>query len=417
MSDTPQAAPSLTDALQARDADGLRTAAAAATTTRKIVAALEELVDTDVETLAPGLLTDLFERGLREAARRTKFDSALLQLARRARPPALAAATRLHAEGQDGPLVSRLALEAAARGAGTGAAEIGLKLLETRPITQHHIIVGKQLRIMGHGETVKAWIAKVEASGDLDEANPRLVARFRLMADHVPTGADISSVVLIREKPGARRVVFAFFGLSDKFNVPLERLEEWMAPLDAHLVMLKDPELLIYLKGIAAIGSDLRATAAGLCDIATRLGAEEILCMGTSAGGFAAIRYGLLTGASRVLGFGALTTLTVERTERRADGRAPGLAERLVTEVRHELGDAREWLGERTPPMPLDLYYGDAMPNDRFHAEHVGDVPGVTLHPIPGLAVHGLVHDLARMGRMPGILEAFVQGRPLPDVA
>lgn len=406
----------LAEALDEGDAEALRAVAAEATSRRDLIRTLTLAIEGDAEAIAPGLLTDLFERALTTNLDEGRDDRPLQQVIRQARAPALTAATRAHAAGDRRPLTTRLAMEAAAPASNAAAVEIGLALLATRPITHHHLVAAKQLRVLGAREPVLAWIEAVERSNDLDDADERLATAFRQFVDHAPRDAEADSVVLIREKPGARRVVFAFFGLSNRFGVSLEQLETWMAPLDAHLVMLKDPELLIYLKGIAALGPNLRATADGLREIAARLGADEILCMGTSAGGFAAIRYGLLTGASRVLGFGALTILTAERTERRADGRAPGLAERLLGEVREELGDCRVWLGERTLPMPLDLYYGDAMPNDTFHARHLEGLPGVTLHPIHGLDVHGAVRDLDRKGDMPAILAAFVEGRPLPDV-
>ncbi|KQS55300.1 hypothetical protein ASG17_04185 [Brevundimonas sp. Leaf363] len=411
-------APFSLEALNGAIAEGdeatVRAVAASASTLRDQKQLLGALIESGIE--APDLITETFRRVFESLRDKTADDKAILDLSKRARQAALAAGRAAYADGDRQPLVVRLAIEAEARALNRDAVHaIGSELLSMRPITRHHMVMAKQMLNMGHREPVMAWIEAVEQASDFEGARDGARRMFEDLARHMPRDGSDESIMQVHERPGSRRVVFTFSGLSNRLGVSIEQMLTWTAALDTHVVVLKDPERLIYLKGVSTLGSDVRSTTEGMRRLAKRLGADEILCMGNSSGGFAALRYGQLAGATRTVGFGALTTLSAERTSQRADGRAPGMADRLMAEAREELGDCADWLRERDPPMAVDLYFGADMGKDRFHAENLADTPGVTLHMIPGLNEHGVVQHLAERDLMPAIMTAFIEGRPLPD--
>ena len=337
-------------------------------------------------------------------------DAAAQSLMRGARKEVLAAADAAFAAGTDRPLLMRLAMEAAYE-AGDAARCVALAtdLLTRRPITEHHLVAATQLRNIGLLAPVQDWIEAVQASGEIETATPAIQQGFAQRARFGGRGVDDDTLMSVHVRPGSRSVLFVFCGLNNLPGVADETLIAQMADVDAHLVILRDPHGLIYLKGVAPLGGDMAATAQGMVDLAAGLGAERILCFGTSAGGYAALRYGLMVGAERVIGFGALTLLTAERCRVRADGRAAGLGQRLVDEVEAQLGDCRPMLEARDPPMQVDLYFGEKMPLDRFQAEHVDGVPGVRLHPLEGVGTHAVVSNLHNAGRLGDILKAFVE--------
>lgn len=93
---------------------------------------------------------------------------------------------------------------------------------------------------------------------------------------------------------GADVTVVVFSGIA-----PLNHVYEWTAAFGdfpVNLVGVKDPHECWYQRDVAELVADLRAHVAAL-------GGSWLACVGGSAGGFAALKFGREIGADRVLAF------------------------------------------------------------------------------------------------------------------
>lgn len=265
-----------------------------------------------------------------------------------------------------------------------------------------------QVLHLGGLEDAVAWTTRMKA--EAGRASPEVQAQFRnLLRNQLEAGH--GAVELHRGPAGADTVLFVFCGLKNQPGVTSEEFEALMEGLPVHWVLLRDPLMLMYLKGIPQLGPDLASTARALGRMADDLGARRRLCFGNSAGGYAALRYGHAMDADGVLGVVAPTYGTEDSM--RADGRAAAVVGRLLSQVRHEVLDMRELLLARENPLRTHLYYGTGMANDAAFALHMADVPGVTLHPVD-YDQHGLIQHLATLGVARTMLEAFILDAPPP---
>lgn len=127
-----------------------------------------------------------------------------------------------------------------------------------------------------------------------------------------------SSIHLVRS-PGAEVTVIAIPGLRDAFSgLPPRYLDTFFARRRFNVVYLRDPAKRLFLSGIAGVATDLRGVAAHLAELPEIRDAARLATLGVSAGGFVALRLGLLLEADRCLCFSAPTLL--KDTARQTDG-------------------------------------------------------------------------------------------------
>ncbi|NMJ44126.1 hypothetical protein GWK16_22960 [Roseomonas sp. JC162] len=103
--------------------------------------------------------------------------------------------------------------------------------------------------------------------------------------------------------PGvARTLVIAFAGIAQRMNIPTAVFLQALPAERCDVVMLRDPARAAFLTGVPGYAADLRALAARLAeDVPLAAYADGMRCIGTSAGGAAALCFGLLAGARRAV--------------------------------------------------------------------------------------------------------------------
>jgi len=204
---------------------------------------------------------------------------------------------------------------------------------------------------------------------------------------------------------GRKAAVLIFTGLADRMTMPLPLFDRYLAELDLSAIYLRDTKRIGYFNGVASLGDDYDPTIIRLKELLVDLGAMTVHTIGNSAGGMAAVSYGLDLKAKTVLGFSAPVALT--RAAADLDRRTAVFAERIlgptVPEARRDLRSRA--LASRGSTQ-IHLYYGADMPEDRYHAAAMENVPCVTLHPISGLAGHGA---LFRMAENHGLRKLFAE--------
>ena len=212
---------------------------------------------------------------------------------------------------------------------------------------------------------------------------------------------NLDSDLQVVERPGSKTVIFAFCGRKHHIGLPLWLFQRWMSGLGASVVYLRDFNDSHYVRGVRSIGSQER-TASELDRLAGMLGAERVLCLGNSSGGYGAMLYGLGIGAEKVIGFSGATNLEPGFNVHLNRAAAALALEQALPDAKLDLREL--YLAASRPPRTL-LIYGEQAWDDRIHAEHMAGAPGVQLAPMEGHAGHGTVAELIHRGRFASLLE------------
>jgi len=215
-----------------------------------------------------------------------------------------------------------------------------------------------------------------------------------------PIEDDGASDVIVG-RGGRTAAVLLFTGLADRLVMPLPLFDRYLAELDLTAIFLRDRKRIGFFNGVASLG-DYDQTIARLGAKLREMGIETVHTVGNSAGGMAAVSYGIDLEADKVLGFSAPVSLT--RATADLDRRTALFADRILSGVPEERLNLRRRLETAARPPQVHLYFGEEMPEDRHHALALEGAPGVTLHPLTGLAGHGA---LFRMAEINGLRSLF----------
>jgi hypothetical protein len=151
---------------------------------------------------------------------------------------------------------------------------------------------------------------------------------------------------------------------------------------------------------VAGAGGDVESVAARLRE--TIAGAGRVLMLGNSAGGYAALLFGALTGAE-VHAFSPQTFIDPDLRARHGDSRYAARIEALGADLDHRYADLLPVLAASEGR--FHVYYAAGEPLEALHAERLRELPQVVLHRFEGEA-----SDLVGGLRASGWLEAFVAG-------
>jgi pimeloyl-ACP methyl ester carboxylesterase len=186
-------------------------------------------------------------------------------------------------------------------------------------------------------------------------------------------------------------------------------------PVPVKRVFVRDLERSWYRTGVRGLGDSIESVAEGLIDLARRLDAERVACVGASAGGYAALLFGSLIGADAVHAISPQTFLSPELRERHGDARWQQYLERLGPSPFLDLAELYRTYPGRTQAV---VHYATCEPRDVAHAH---ELPGVELrayemaeperHVVGG---HALCQDLRDDGTMSALLLEAAGLAPAP---
>lgn len=212
-----------------------------------------------------------------------------------------------------------------------------------------------------------------------------------------PLVEDDGSADVIIGKGGRRTAVLVFTGLADRMVMPLPLFDRFLAELDLTSIFLRDRKRLGFFHGVASLG-DYDETLAALRARFDEMGVDRIHCIGNSAGGMGAVSYGLDLNADQILGFSAPVALLDKTND--FDRRTAVFNERMMKNVPEARRDLRTRVDAHRGDTHIHLYYGEEMPEDRYHAAALEGARNVRLHPLPGLAGHGALFNMAQKGQL-----------------
>jgi tetratricopeptide (TPR) repeat protein len=225
-----------------------------------------------------------------------------------------------------------------------------------------------------------------------------IIAGFLAHLRYAPTGDQLLRPVMVDVfgcdvivAPAHRSdtLVLVFTGGSDSVSMPLAVFDRFLAARGVTAIYLKDFRRLMYLNGVASFGDDFQTSIRALQQLQQRLGAARLYTIGDSAGGFAAIRYGVELDAVCALSFGGDTHWAPGR------GEFALFANHLRSYFAAEAMDLRPFVAARNGCGRIRLVYGENEKRDKLHADHLSDLNRVELCPVAGRSDHNILCWLA----------------------
>lgn len=211
---------------------------------------------------------------------------------------------------------------------------------------------------------------------------------------------------LIVVRGGRRAAVIVFTGLADRMVMPLPLFDRYLSELDLSAIYVRDRKRIGFFNGVNSLGEDYDSTLIAMKELLVDLGAMTVHTIGNSAGGIGAVSYGLDLRAKTVLGFSAPVAL-LDKTDQ-VDRRAVVFNQRIIGHVPKERRDLKKRIEQHKGDIQIHLYFGQEMPEDRYHAATLEGVNGVELHPLQGLGGHGALFRMAdRHGLRPLMRELY----------
>ena len=216
-----------------------------------------------------------------------------------------------------------------------------------------------------------------------------------------------SGVVLLRS-PTASSVTIVFNGNSRFFSFP----PSVVTVADTHIILVRDPNRCFGFLGIPELGEDYGACLESFNRIIEALGAEQIYCVGLSAGGAIAIRAGCDLLARGILGFSVPTTLNLDDDKGAELKHYPQLA-RLYKHARHLGIDLVKYYAEKSPRPSMILTYSAGHIRDSWLAERMKGIAGVDLIDTEGFSGHSTYVWLRDSDRLDALFERLFSLQPL----
>lgn len=239
--------------------------------------------------------------------------------------------------------------------------------------------------------------------------------RRGLLNDFVPIGSeggtalqpsipDAAAAALWRDpdpQRAAHTLLIVFTGIGKQFWVSLDLLHRILRRRFGQILYLRDFREIYFLAGVHGLGEDYAATLARLKQIAGASSIEKRLVLGTSAGGYAALRYGLDLSADAILALSPATDLR------------NGVHEVIANRLRDLQIPAEELdllsAYERAQHRPrVTIVYGGHNPGDCAAAQRFAHFSEFRLVPVPNVASHDITAHLIGTGEFEQLLHELL---------
>ncbi|MEH6522768.1 hypothetical protein [Sulfitobacter sp.] len=203
-----------------------------------------------------------------------------------------------------------------------------------------------------------------------------------------PSIVDDGGDVVLSPKGDSGTTLLVFTGLGDMAMVQIELVDRFCAVEGHSAIYLRDASRSAYIAGIPALSGDFKGSIAALSALLEQYETQRLLCLGASIGGFAAIRYGILLKAEKVIGASSPTNITSDFLASIGDSRGRLVARRLQRSFTADELDLGPEVALANGRCKIDLWFGEDYPIDANHASYLSGCAGVNQFPIPGLDRH-----------------------------
>ncbi len=209
----------------------------------------------------------------------------------------------------------------------------------------------------------------------------------------------------------APTLLVLFGGIAGGVSMPVFEFFRLTSTMPGKKAFLRDPRRGWYQLGIPGVGESAAEIRRFLDDVIARANVERVVMAGASAGGYAALLFGVWCGASEVLAFSPQTFIDPAQRSAQGDDRwAPQIADLYAAMPgRAATLDLREVLAEAPVRPRLQVHASSDDALDLIHARRIADIPGVELteHERGG---HRLVKTLRDRGILQPLLLQALSG-------
>ncbi|HEY1772241.1 MAG TPA: YqiA/YcfP family alpha/beta fold hydrolase [Gammaproteobacteria bacterium] len=191
----------------------------------------------------------------------------------------------------------------------------------------------------------------------------------------------------------------AFGGVAKGLGVPVFEFLRTLSQAGISSLFIKDPAQGWYQNPISDIGRDTHAMAQRISTLAAEeLAGKHIVTVGNSMGGYAAIAFACLCSFPRAITFSPQTFISHRLRQRYGDNR---WQDKIDAIAECQVDDLYPLLARH--PVRASIYSGAAHPLDVIHAQHLEDLPGVTVELLPDTA-----HNVSARLREHGLLDKII---------
>jgi hypothetical protein len=222
---------------------------------------------------------------------------------------------------------------------------------------------------------------------------------------------DLSKVpkfgLMLDLEPSSPTLVVAFAGLRGFLGgYPAFEFRKTLSSVDVKSAFLRDHYAAWYHRGVVDIGPDIDSIAERLRELQGE--ADRMVMIGNSAGGYAALLFGSLLGCEAHV-FSPQTFVDREMLLAAGDHRWDPELEALLESGRFDrrYADLRPVIASSSAA--FHVYHGVLHPDDVTHAQHVHDLPNVTVHPLEDTG-HRVVLALRNSGWLHEFLVGMADG-------
>ncbi|HEX5224514.1 MAG TPA: hypothetical protein VFW29_05235 [Solirubrobacteraceae bacterium] len=208
------------------------------------------------------------------------------------------------------------------------------------------------------------------------------------------------------ENDSSTTLLVAFGGMRGEFGMPFFEFSTLTENFQVKRLFLRDLRQAWYHRGMPGHGDSLLDVAAALRRLVDAQQPERLIVAGNSAGGYAALVFGTLLGAERVLCFSPQTVIDPDELAAIGDHRWDDRVEAVLQAraLDRTWADLRTALGPaRVTDTRYELYFGDGDLLDRAHAERLAGVDGMRLYRM-GEGEHFVVRKMRNSGALEHVL-------------
>ena len=177
---------------------------------------------------------------------------------------------------------------------------------------------------------------------------------------------DVSSRMLPIEiiNKNSMKTLIAFGGMASGLSMPPKEFFKSLVHKNINIIFVKDFKQCWYQKGLLGKTSDIESSIEYIKNIIPKT-TEKLVTLGASAGGYAAIRFGIALNADRIMAFSP-QTLIDEETARVFSKSC--LRDMIFDNIDLEL---KKILDNHNPKINIDVYYAGHNHRDRLAVDHI----------------------------------------------
>lgn len=199
---------------------------------------------------------------------------------------------------------------------------------------------------------------------------------------------------------GSEKLYIFFGGIVGGLGMPPFEFFESSGVLDQSRVFLRDLDQSWYQRGLPGVGPDLGSVVELLRWSIGRSQAKEIIFVGNSMGGFAALTFCSLLGQGRVVAFSPQTVIDEQSRKRLNDKRWAAQMQRLHQNPSPDhILNLPEHLRVNRRDIRADIHVSSVEPLDMLHARELATFRNIHLHEYAE-GGHRLVAELRDQGKL-----------------